>query len=168
MSRELAGAIFTKIDTEAQFPLGSVAVDASGRKYRYVRWFNGSSGMTAVAGFMAYGVDTADGVWDCASDGDSTVPKVLLGRPMGQLQAVMTDGTYGWVQFYGINKQAFLTTNAVAQDEILIGTTNEGEVDGVAGLANVTAGAIGTALEDDSGTALAAGSAFLDCYPGTG
>jgi hypothetical protein len=157
----------TKIDIKLNiFAPGDWYEDEANRRFRYVRYYTGTGTVTAVAGLFVVGCDSASDAWDVTADGDSATPKALLSRPVGQLQSAPANAQYCWVQFYGPNIQAFTTVaSGVAQDEILIPSTGDGTIDGVAGMANVTDGYIGAALEDDSSNTLAAGSAFLNCSP---
>ena len=75
--------------------------------------------------------------------------------------ATITDGNFGWMQIAGRTTVAIVTDNGVAADELLMAhATTNGGFDSDSGLA--LSALFGWATEADTGTALAAGTVWLD------
>jgi len=97
----IIGISITQVDATAIFKLGTVAGDIGGagpqKNYKYVQYEAGTAAVAGVAGEVAYyyaaGGTATNIVTSDLSD------SVSLGA--GVLQAVMADGTYGWVQISG-------------------------------------------------------------------
>jgi hypothetical protein len=106
----LAGMKVDRIDDSAQYRLGAVGQAASGKKYKYVQYESGAGAVAAAVGNVCY-YYAAGGV----SAGSSTVVTSDLsdsaGLGAGVLQAILTDGAYGWIQISGV---ATLTTALTA------------------------------------------------------
>ena len=86
-------------------------------------------------------------------------------QPAGVALGTVTDGDFCFIQTYGICEVATVTDNGVAAgDELIIHATTNGGFDTSAGVSSVS---FGHAMNDDTGTALAAdGDLFLDCPKG--
>ena len=150
----------TRKDTTAQFPLGA-KYSNGGKAYRYVKYSVGSNNVASVAGYLAYmcysGTTTVPD-WTVSCDyNSSTTIVTTYNWGVGFMMAVLTDGTFGWIQTAGYGDNALLTTGNVAAGETLIASAANGTVDGVAAGA-LADRALGFALADDSSTAQAAGS----------
>jgi len=156
MSKLLGNADLTKIYTKKDFQLGTQVEDVNGCRYHFIKYNAGDGAVTGAAGLAVFGLDGAYPAFEATVDGDSATIPVLLNRPFGILQAALTDGAYGWAQIAGIGQQDLTTGGGVAQGELLIGTTGDGVVDGVAANA-VTQKTLGEATEADVSTVLAAG-----------
>jgi hypothetical protein len=79
--------------------LGAVIDDTNGtRIYKYLQYDTGSAGADAVAGEVAY-YYTLDGYKNFQVTSDLS-DSVEIGA--GVIQAVMTDGQYGWFQVTGV------------------------------------------------------------------
>lgn len=108
----LQGIDVTKIDTDTpKFTLGSVFEDDDGKKYKYFLFNNGAGSVAAVAGSVGYyyGVSGAG-----AAANSKTVTMDItdsIGVGAGVFQAILTDGSWGWLQITG---EATLTTGLVA------------------------------------------------------
>lgn len=96
----ILGINTTAVDTIPQFTPGSIGQTSDGKKYKYVQYETAVGNVAAVAGNIAY-YYAAGGV----SAGATTVVTSDLsdsaGLGAGVLQAVLTDGAYGWVQISG-------------------------------------------------------------------
>ncbi len=96
----LTGVILTQVDTSPQFTLGDKFYDNDGKVYKYVQYNSGAGTVAAVAGNVAYYYAPSG-----ASAGATTVVTSDLsdsaGLGAGVLQAVITSGSYGWVQIKG-------------------------------------------------------------------
>lgn len=107
---DLAGVLLTRVDTTAQFALGTIYRAAGGKKYKYVLHNNGAGNVAAAAGNFAY-IYASGG----ASAGETTTVTSDLsdsaGVGAGVWQAVVGDGEYGWIQITG---PATLTTALTA------------------------------------------------------
>jgi hypothetical protein len=158
----VAGAILTKIYTKrGEFRLGQVVSDSAGNLYRFIKFNYGDGQTTAVAGHLIIGLDNGtagDGndFWEGTNDPNSAgatraADVTVLQRAFGFCQAALTDGSYGFVQISGPNKQVILTDNAVAQNDLLMAhATTTGAVDTHDAAAKTV---VGIALEADGTTA---------------
>lgn len=100
MSYHLLGAELDRVDTTAAFPLGTIYRDNAGKAYKYVQYETAAGAVAAVAGNVCYYYAPGG-----ASAGATTVVTSDLsdsaGVGAGVLQAVLTDGAYGWIQIRG-------------------------------------------------------------------
>lgn len=105
----LAGAVLDRTSASPEFNPGTVLRTSNGKAYKYVKYNNGQA-VTAVAGNVVY-YHAASG----ASAGEITEVTMDLsdsaGLGAGVLQAVIADGSYGWIQIRG---PATLTTALTA------------------------------------------------------
>ena len=89
----------TEVHDTAEFLLGQhgAVVGSPAKVYKYVQYDTGSAGTAAVAGEVAY-YYTLDGYKNNQVTSDLS-DSVEIGA--GVLQAVMTDGQFGWIQISG-------------------------------------------------------------------
>ena len=89
----------TAVSDTAEFLVGQhgAVVGSPTKLYKYVQYDTGSAGAAAVAGEVAY-YYTLDGFKNNVVTSDLS-DSVEIGA--GVLQAVMTDGQFGWVQIKG-------------------------------------------------------------------
>lgn len=147
----------------AEFELGALGSD-DGEKtlFEYIKFNDGDDAMAAVAGHLVVGLDAGYPDGEATNDPNSATIKAITQHPKGLLQAVLTDGYFGWAQCWGRNRKAIITDGNVAQGERLMPhATTTGGVD------THSAGAvadIGVALEADGTTSanqLDIGQAFI-------
>lgn len=105
--------------TYQAFPLLTVR-EEDGKKYRFVKFDNGSGNVAAAAGSLCYLTATAGLV--CSDESDWLTP-------FGVFQSAIADGGWGWVLVYGV----YATTKTSGDDDIIIGdalisTTTDGAV----------------------------------------
>jgi hypothetical protein len=93
------GIDITSVSDTAEFLLGQhgAIVGSPTKLYKYVQYDTGSAGAAAVAGEVAY-YYTLDGYKNNVVTSDLS-DSVEIGA--GVLQAVMTDGQFGWIQISG-------------------------------------------------------------------
>ena len=93
------GIDVTSVSDTAEFLLGhhGLLVGSPTKLYKYVQYDTGSAGAAAVAGEVAY-YYTLDGYKNNQVTSDLS-DSVEIGA--GVLQAVMTDGQFGWIQIRG-------------------------------------------------------------------
>ena len=93
------GIDVTSVSDTAEFLLGQhgAVVGSPTKLYKYVQYDTGSAGAAAVAGEVAY-YYTLDGYKNNQVTSDLS-DSVEIGA--GVLQAVMTDGQFGWIQISG-------------------------------------------------------------------
>ncbi len=100
MGSILTGPILTDVDTTAKFTPGVRYTDQDGKVYKYVSYNVAAGSVAAVAGNICYYYAPSG-----ASAGATTVVTSDLsdsaGLGAGVLQAVITDGAYGWIQIRG-------------------------------------------------------------------
>ena len=92
----ISGMKVDRIDTAQQWALGTLGMGHDGKMYKYMQWDEGSAA-AAVAGEVAY-YYTLDGYKNNQVTSDLS-DSVEIGA--GVIQAVMTDGQYGWFQIRG-------------------------------------------------------------------
>ena len=95
-----AGVNLTQTDSTALWTPGQVVQMQTGKKYKYVQYEAGAGSVAAVAGNVCYYYAPSG-----ASAGATTVVTSDLsdsaGLGAGVLQAVIADGSYGWIQISG-------------------------------------------------------------------
>ena len=93
------GIDVTSVSDTAEFLLGQhgAVVGSPTKLYKYVQYDTGSAGAAAVAGEVSY-YYTLDGYKNNVVTSDLS-DSIEIGA--GVLQAVMTDGQFGWVQISG-------------------------------------------------------------------
>lgn len=163
MITEIIGnADLDKIYDKAEFPLGGVALDGNGSRYRFLKYNEGDGAVDAVAGYLGVGLDSAYEPFEATCDYDSSSIPAIANRVMGFAQAAFTDGKFGFWQTYGPNRKDITTDNAVTQGQNLMKhATTDGGTDSHTGDPAI----IGTALEADgttTSTILDAGQAFIN------
>jgi hypothetical protein len=82
----------TNIDTVQEFPVHTIR-EEDGKTYRYVKFDNGAGNVAAVAGNLCYWTATSGTV--TSDESDSSIPA-------GIFMAVLTDGSWGWIQTRGL------------------------------------------------------------------
>lgn len=96
----IMGMNLTTVDSSPAFELGSVGRTDDGKLYKYVQYETAAGAVAAVAGNVCYYYAPSG-----ASAGSTTVVTSDLsdsaGLGAGVLQAVLTDGAYGWIQIRG-------------------------------------------------------------------
>ena len=97
----IIGIDITQVSTSAIFKLGTVAgdigPDGPQKNYKYIKYVAGTAAAAGVTGEVAY-YYLAGGTQDSFVTSDVS-DSVDIGA--GVLQAVMADGTFGWVQVTG-------------------------------------------------------------------
>ncbi len=96
----IMGMNLTAVDSTPQFKPGAIGRTDDGKLYKYVQYETAAGNVAAVAGNIAYYYAPSG-----ASAGATTVVTSDLsdsaGLGAGVLQAVITDGAYGWIQIKG-------------------------------------------------------------------
>lgn len=148
-----------KIYADQEFPLGAKVEDQLGRVFKFIKYNDGDGTVTPTAGYLAIALDSAYPPHEATCDYDSSTIAAIANLIEGFVQAALTDGSYGWVQVWGPNRQSILTDGDVAQGELLMKhATTDGGVDTHD---NTAQKVVGVALEADTSTALTAGQAFI-------
>ena len=123
----------TSVSDTAEFKLGQhgAVIDSPTKLYKYVQYDTGSAGAAAVAGEACY-YYTLDGYKNNQVTSDLS-DSVEFGA--GILQAVMTDGQFGWIQIKGAATMTIALTAGADGDPL----TPTGSADGTLDVsANVT------------------------------
>lgn len=107
--------------TYLAFPLHTIR-EEDGKKYRFVKFDNGTGNVAAVAGNLAYWTSTTGQV--TSDESDSSVPA-------GFFQAVIADGGYGWIQVRGPATVNTAGDDDIAAGGILYATTTDGTVENI-------------------------------------
>ena len=114
----------TAVSDTAEFKLGQhgAVIDSPTKLYKYIQYDTGSVGTAAVAGEACY-YYTLDGYKNNKVSSDLS-DSIEIGA--GILQAVMTDGQYGWVQIKGAATMTIALTAGADGDPL----TPTGSADG--------------------------------------
>jgi len=92
----ITGILTSRVDTSQEWALGTIGQTSDGKLYKYMQWDDGSAA-AAVAGEVAY-YYLLDGYKTNIVTSDLS-DSVEIGA--GVIQAVMTDGQFGWFQIRG-------------------------------------------------------------------
>ena len=143
--------------TSKEFRVGQRGFDERGDGYVFVEYDEGSGSVGGTAGLMCARQDISFGNWVVTCDLDDA--DVLINAPGGELAATLADGEKGWSKIHGLNDFAKLTSGSVTSGAKLKLGTGDGDI---AIYNSGVAEPVGTARAADAGTALAAGSMFID------
>jgi hypothetical protein len=100
-------------DSTPQHMPGAYHIDqGSGAIFRYVKYLDGETAVTAAAGLGVFGIQ--ENRYHVTADFNSTTTNcnTVLGKHKGYLQAVVSDGQWGWIQTSGPSRQAVTLTAA--------------------------------------------------------
>lgn len=147
-----------RIYSKQTHPLGAKVEDQCGRVFKFVKYNQGDNAVAGVAGYLAVGLDSAYPAHEVTCDFASSTIPALGATESGFLQAALTNGKYGWVQTYGLNRKAMLTDQNVDQGERLMRHSTNGAV---IQHDNTAAKVVGVALEADAVAVQAIGTAFI-------
>lgn len=134
-----------------KFPLGTLGSDNGGKDvFKYGKFNDGDGATAAVPGHYCVGLDAGYPEGEYTNDPNSSTIAAILQRAGGFIQAVVSDGNFGWFQTWGRNRQVIITDGSVAQGEQLMAhATTTGGVDTHDAAAKKV---IGVALEADGTT----------------
>ena len=120
----ITGILTSRIDTSQEWALGTIGQTSDGKLYKYMQWDNGSA-VAAVAGEVAY-YYTLDGYKNnqVTSDVSDSV-----GIGAGVIQAVMTDGQFGWFQIKGVATLTIALTAGADGNALTAVGADEGTLD---------------------------------------
>lgn len=94
----IIGANLTSVTTTAEFALGSIAQDYTGKLYKYVTYSEEAAATDGVTGEVAYYVATTG----YANNDVTSDLSASNGVGSGVLQATMSDNEFGWIQIKGL------------------------------------------------------------------
>jgi len=154
--QRVMGHELDKIYTDKdEFQLGAECEDEQGNVYVFVEY--DALAAVGVAGLFAVGCDSAYRRFVATCD--STHADAVRNDPKGQLQAALTDGTYGWAQKKGYNRKAIVTDGSAVQGlQLMVSAGTRGVLTALTSNNKP----VGTTRLTDTGTALAIGSVYLD------
>lgn len=125
---QVVGPDFTRVDTTAAFPVGTVSSDNDGKVYKYYRYKEGAAATDGVAGEVAYfyapSGTSAGAVTDVTSDLSDSAE---VGA--GVLQAAMSDNEYGWLQVRGPATLSIALTGGADGDPLTPTGATDGTLD---------------------------------------
>lgn len=156
MSADYVNVVLNANHVSPKFPIGTLGSNDGGKNvFEYVRHNDGDGNVAIVAGHAAVGLDAGFPDGEVTNDPDSSTVAAIDQDARGFYQAVLTTVNYGWIQTWGRNKAACVTTGSINQGEaVMMSPTATGTI-----LAH-DASAVpiaGIALEAASGNALAIG-----------
>ena len=152
-------AMFDAAYTRQEFPLGHREKMDDGREYVFCKYNAGDGAADASAGQIGVLLDSAYSRSEVTNDVNSATIAAINATPVGIFLGTISDGEYCWLQARGKNKEAMTTDGDVAQgDRLMVHATTTGGVDTHD---DTSKPLVGVALEDDSGTSLAAGTVDL-------
>lgn len=158
--------IRTKIYTDPVFPLG-ICVPDMADVFMFVRYEAdpgaSSADVDAVAGQLGLFLDTGFDPYTVGMDYSEIDTLATWGIPAGFLQAALTDGTYGFLQVWGLNRIAALTDGSIAQgDRLMRHATTDGGIDTYSDGSGTGLKRLGFALEADTENAMSIGDMMIE------
>lgn len=96
----IVGMDLTAVDTIPQFTPGSTGRTDDGKLYKYVKYNTGAGAVAAVAGNICYYYAPSGASAGATTEVTSDLSD-SAGLGAGVLQAVITNGAYGWIQIRG-------------------------------------------------------------------
>ena len=120
----ITGIIPSRVDTSREWALGTIGQTSDGKLYKYMQWDDGSA-VAAVAGEVAY-YYTLDGYKNNQVTSDLS-DSVEIGA--GVIQAVMTDGQFGWFQIRGAATLTIALTAGADGDPLTPTGAGDGTLD---------------------------------------
>lgn len=127
----MTGVILTRVDTTAQFAVGTRYTDYDGKVYKYYRYKEGAAATDGVAGEVAYfyapSGTSAGATTDVTSDLSDSAE---VGA--GVLQAALSDNEYGWFQISGVATLSIALTAGADGDPLTPTGAGDGTLDVVA------------------------------------
>jgi len=120
----ITGILTSRIDTSQEWALGTIGQTSDGKLDKYMQWDDGSAA-AAVAGEVAY-YYTLDGYKNNQVTSDLS-DSVEIGA--GVIQAVMTDGQFGWFQIRGAATLTIALTAGADGDPLTPTGAGDGTLD---------------------------------------
>ena len=120
----ITGILTSRIDTAQEWALGTIGQTSDGKLYKYMQWDDGSAAV-AVAGEVAY-YYLLDGYKTNIVTSDLS-DSVEIGA--GVIQAVMTDGQFGWFQIRGAATLTIALTAGADGDPLTPTGAGDGTLD---------------------------------------
>ncbi|NIT58370.1 MAG: hypothetical protein GWN00_19730 [Aliifodinibius sp.] len=93
----LTGVDLDRVDTSAQFALGTIYYDYTGKIYKYITYSEEAAAVDGVAGEVAYYVAATGYANNDVTSDLSASDEVGA----GVLQATLSDNEFGWIQIKG-------------------------------------------------------------------
>ena len=120
----ITGILPSRVDTSQEWALGTIGQTSDGKLYKYMQWDDGSAA-AAVAGEVAY-YYLLDGYKTNIVTSDLS-DSVEIGA--GVIQAVMTDGQFGWFQIRGAATLTIALTAGADGDPLTPTGAGDGTLD---------------------------------------
>ena len=120
----ITGILTSRVDTSQEWALGTIGQTSDGKLDKYMQWDDGSAA-AAVAGEVAY-YYTLDGYKNNQVTSDLS-DSVEIGA--GVIQAVMTDGQFGWFQIRGAATLTIALTAGADGDPLTPTGAGDGTLD---------------------------------------
>jgi len=120
----ITGILTSRVDTSQEWALGTIGQTSDGKLYKYMQWDDGSAA-AAVAGEVAY-YYLLDGYKTNIVTSDLS-DSVEIGA--GVIQAVMTDGQFGWFQIRGAATLTIALTAGADGDPLTPTGAGDGTLD---------------------------------------
>ena len=93
----IIGADWDRVDSSAEFALGSIGQDYTGKLYKYITYSEEAAAVDGVAGEVAYYVAATGYANNDVTSDLSASDEVGA----GVLQAALSDNEFGWIQIKG-------------------------------------------------------------------
>jgi len=141
----IAGVVLDRVDTTAQFTLGTIAEMQDGKVYKYITYSEEAAAVDGVAGEVAYYVAaTGYAAKDVTSDLSASDE---VGA--GVLQATLSDNEFGWIQIEGQATLSIAFTAGADGDPMTPTGAGDGTLDVIVAATSAVCGFAGDASANE-------------------
>jgi len=141
----IAGVVLDRVDTTAQFTLGTIAEMQDGKVYKYITYSEEAAATDGVAGEVAYYVAaTGYAANDVTSDLSASDE---VGA--GVLQATLSDNEFGWIQIEGPATLSIAFTAGADGDPMTPTGAGDGTLDVIVAATSAVCGFAGDASANE-------------------
>lgn len=137
----ITGAKWDRVDSSAEFALGTIGMGHDGKIYKYVTYSEEAAATDGVAGEACYYV-AATGYANSDVTSDLSASDEV---GAGILQATMSDNEFGWVQIKGLATLSIAFTAGADGDVMTPTGAGDGTLDVTAAATSVPCGVAGDA-----------------------
>ena len=111
--------------SQVKFRPGHSYFDEAGQEYRFIKYDQGSGSVAGTQGLFVCRTDSTHATWECTADLDDAD---ALAIPVGQLQATLSNGQFGFAMKNGRNRYAVTTDGTITAGCIAKLGTGDGDI----------------------------------------